>query len=413
MDQRRIAERALQLVNTESPTGSEQAAIDLVASWLEPVADEIDAWVTPMSELEADPAYPGREVDRDEVPVVAARITGNRPGPTIVLTGHVDTVPIGDAERWTRDPAGEIDGDTLYGRGAADMKVGLVTAIEAFTVLSDEGRDFPGEIRLVAVPGEEDGGTGTLAAIRRGWTGDLVVITEPTSGPDGPQIVVAHGGALTFTIEVEGRSAHAATRREGESALDHFWTIQQALQGIETDLNMGETNPAMGALGLPYPTTVGIVHGGVWASNVMEGLTAEIRVGVTIDETIEEAEERFERSLRNAIAGDPWLDEHPPRIERTGAAFGSSSIDVSHPLVTTVSAAATTVTGVEPATVGVPYGCDMALWTRVGGAATLVYGPGDVRNAHAVDEHASLSEAETVATTLIETVRRIHATPGM
>ncbi|MCL1693220.1 MAG: M20/M25/M40 family metallo-hydrolase, partial [Actinomycetia bacterium] len=124
MDHRRIAERALQLVNTPSPTGSEHAAINLVTSWLEPIADEIDAWITPMIELEGDPAYPGREVDRDEVPVVAARITGNRPGPTIVLTGHVDTVPVGDTDRWTRDPTGEIDGDTLYGRGAADMKLG-------------------------------------------------------------------------------------------------------------------------------------------------------------------------------------------------------------------------------------------------------------------------------------------------
>ncbi len=410
MDMQRIADRALELVATESVTGSEQAAIDLVTTWLEPIADEVDAWVTPMIELESDPAYPGREIDRDEVPVVVARIAGNRPGPTIVLTGHVDTVPVGDPDRWTRDPGGEIDGDTLYGRGAADMKLGLVAAIEAFTDLAEEGRDFPGEVRLVAVPGEEDGGTGTLAAIRRGWSGDLVIITEPTSGPDGPQIVVAHGGALTFTIEVEGRSAHAATRREGESALDHFWTIHRALRSIETELNEGETNAAMSALGLPYPTTVGIVHGGVWASNVMERLTAEIRVGVTIDETIEEAEERFERSLRGEIAGDPWLDEHPPRIERTGAAFGSSWIDETNPLVIAVSGAAVAVTGVVPTTIGVPYGCDMALWTRVGDAATLVYGPGDVRNAHATDEHASLGEAGTVVATLVETVHRLQST---
>ncbi len=410
MDVQRIANRALELVATESVTGNEQGAIGLVTAWLEPVADGVDAWVTPMIELESDPGYPGREIDRSEVPVVAARIAGNRPGPTIVLTGHVDTVPVGDPGRWTRDPAGEIDGDTIYGRGAADMKLGLVAAVEAFTDLAEEGRDFPGEVRLVAVPGEEDGGTGTLAAIRRGWTGDLVIVTEPTSGLDGPQIVVAHGGALTFTVEVEGRSAHGATRREGESALDHFWTIHRALRSIETELNAGETNPAMSVLDLPYPTTVGIVHGGVWASNVMERLTAEIRVGVTIDETIEEAEDRFERSLRRAIAGDPWLDEHPPRIERTGAAFGSSSIDAAHRLVATLSDAAAVVTGVTPSTIGAPYGCDMALWTRIGGAATLVYGPGDVRNAHATDEHASLGEAGSVVTTLVETVQRLQST---
>ena len=98
----RIAARSLELVQTPSTTGDEQAAVDLVASWLEPVADEIDQWVTPMADLETDPAYPGREIERDTVPVVAARISGSRPGPTLVLTGHVDAVPVGDPALWTR-----------------------------------------------------------------------------------------------------------------------------------------------------------------------------------------------------------------------------------------------------------------------------------------------------------------------
>ena len=94
-----LAQRALALVAAPSETGSEHPAIELIASWLEPVADEVDRWVTPMSELEGDPAYPGREVERDEVPVVAARIAGTRPGPIVVLTGHVDVVPVGDRDQ--------------------------------------------------------------------------------------------------------------------------------------------------------------------------------------------------------------------------------------------------------------------------------------------------------------------------
>jgi acetylornithine deacetylase len=266
--------------------------------------------------------------------------------PSVVLTGHIDVVPVGDRERWTRDPAGELDGDVLYGRGSADMKGGVVAAIEAFTRVANGDRDFAGELRFVAVPGEEDGGTGALAAIRRGWTGDVVIVPEPTSGPDGPQVVVAHGGALTYTIEVDGRSAHAATRLLGESALDHFLTVYKAVERLERELNEAERNPEMVATGLPYPTTVGVVHGGVWASNVMEQITAELRVGVTIDESIPEAEARFERTLRQAIAGDPWLDAHPPRIERTGAAFGSSAIDPDHPLVAALRDAAESETGV-------------------------------------------------------------------
>jgi acetylornithine deacetylase len=408
MDNVRIAQRALELLATPSVTGDERAAIDLVTQWLEPVADEIDCWVTPMAELESDPAYPGREIERESVPVVAARISGNRPGPKLVLTGHVDTVPVGDTARWTREPWGEVEDGVLYGRGAADMKAGLVAAVETFASLAAD-RNFAGEVRLVAVPGEEDGGTGTLAAIRRGWTGDYVIITEPTSASGTMQIVVAHGGALTFSIGVEGRSAHAATRRLGESALDHFWKVHRALRRLESELNESETDPIMAALGLPYPTTVGIVRGGMWASNVMEQLTAEIRVGVTIDETIAQAEERFERTLRDAIAGDPWLDTHPLRIERTGAAFGSSRIDPAHLLVTTVQAVAAEITDTKPPAVGVPYGCDMALWVREGKAATIVFGPGDVSHAHAVDERVSLQEAADVGRVLVAAARKLLA----
>lgn len=409
MDEAQIASRALELVAVPSVTGDERAAIDLVASWLEPVADEIDQWVTPMAELETDSAYPGREIERDEVPVVAARIVGNRPGPTVILTGHVDTVPLGDASRWSRNPFGEIDDGTLYGRGACDMKAGMVAAVEAFTTLATGERDFAGEARLVAVPGEEDGGTGTLAAIRRGWTGDLVMITEPTAQSDELRLVVSHGGALTFSIEVPGRAAHAATRQLGESALDHLWTIHRALRSLEAELNEAETDPIMQELGLPYPTTIGIVRGGDWASNVMERLTAEIRVGVTIHETIAQAEERFALSLRAAIAGDPWLDAHPPRVERTGAAFGSSRIDPSHSLVVALEQAARSVVGATPPLVGAPYGCDMALWTREAKAATVVFGPGDVSRAHAVDEQVNLKQVADVARVLVATTTRILA----
>jgi len=402
-----ITQRTLELVGVPSETGDERAAIELVTLWLEPVADEVDGWVTPMAELESDPAFPGWEVERDTVPVVAARVVGTRPGPTVVLTGHVDVVPVGDRRSWSRDPAGELVGDVLWGRGAADMKAGLVSAVEAFTEVATGDRDFGGELRFVAVPGEEDGGTGTLAAIRRGWTGDSVILTEPTSGPDGPQVVVAHGGALTYTIEVEGRAAHAATRLLGESALDHFITVYGALRKLEKELCEGETNPEMAALGLPYPTTVGVVRGGVWASNVMERIAAEVRVGISIDETIAQAETRFERTLREAVAEDSWLGAHPLLTNRTGAAFGSSSMDKGHPLVATIREAAESVTGVLPGCVGVPYGCDMALWIREGGAACVVYGPGDVSHAHAADEQVSLIEANMVAEVLTQVVRRL------
>ncbi len=253
----------------------------------------------------------------------------------------------------------------------------------------------------MAVPGEEDGGTGTLSAIRRGWTGDHVIITEPSSAGAGPEIVVAHGGALTFSIDVPGRSAHGSTPHEGVSALDMFIAVRDVIATLERDVNDAETDDRMRSLGVPYPTSIGIVRGGTWASNVMESLHAEARVGVALGESIAEAERRFRTGvLRGAAEAAPWLAAHPPTVARTGAAFGSSAIADDHQLVTGLRAAAARTTGRNPALVAVPYGCDMAMWTNVGKAAALVYGPGNVRQAHAPDEYVSLDETVAVAETL-------------
>ncbi len=403
-----LSDRILALVGTPSVTGSEGAGIDLVTSWLEGLGADIDTWVDEMELLESDPAYPGREVERPRVPVVAAELRGSRPGPTTVLTGHVDTVPVGDRSAWTTNPAGERRGTVVFGRGAADMKGGLVAALHAFEDRARKGPAFRGVLRFVAVPGEEDGGTGTLAAIRRGWTGDHVVITEPTTRNGTPAIVVAHGGALTYTIGIQGRAAHAATRLEGESALEHLVTVLSALRRLERGLTAHETEPIMRSLGLPYPTAVGKVRGGEWASNVMEHLEAEARFGVTIHESVEEASRRIEHDVVASVADDPWLASHPPVVRRTGAAFGSARIDADHPLVAATATSVEETTGRRPPLVGAPYGCDMALWTRVGRAATLVYGPGDVSVAHAADEHVDLGEVADVATSLTALIERLH-----
>jgi len=403
-----IPDRLADLVGVASPTGAEHDAVDLLADWLGAgPADEVDRFTVPMAEMEDDPEYPGREVERDEIPVVAARKALGGPGPTVVLTGHVDTVEVGERSRWSRDPAGEADGDRLYGRGACDMKAGVVASLAAFEEIASHAEGRGGEIRFVAVPGEEDGGTGTLAAIRRGWGGDHVIVAEPTSAGSDPDVVIAHGGALTMTIEVEGRGAHGSVPGEGESALDHFYTVYRAMRQVERDLNASVEHPQMRALPLPHATTVGVVRGGWWASNVMERLTAEARIGVPVGQTTAQAEEAFRDAVLRLTSEDPWLAEHPPGIALTGAAFGSSSIEPDHQLVAAVVAAAAETTGRTPVLRGAPYGCDMALWRRVGGAAALVYGPGDVALAHAADEWVSIAETTAAAATLAEAARRL------
>ncbi len=104
--------------------------------------------------------------------------------------------------------------------------------------------------------------------------------------------------------------------------------------------------------------------------------------------------------LDAACAADPFLAAHPATVEITGARFAPSSVAADHPLVAGLAAAAEAVTGRRPAAVGVPYGCDMRLFVGVGGTPCVVFGPGDVRLAHAADESVPLAEVEACAAIL-------------
>jgi len=402
IDEERLRERLVDLVRIPSVTGDEEQAIRRIADWLSACNAEVDYWYDGIGKLLADPEYPGHEIERAWVPVVAGMIRGARPGPTILLSGHVDVVPPGDYEQWDRDPyAGVIDGDRLYGRGASDMKSGVVAALEAFEAFARGPRDFPGRVVFVAVPAEEDSGLGTLAAIRRGWTADAAIITEPTCRNGLPEVVVAHAGAMSCTLSIPGVAAHASKRLMGENALDHYLSVHRVLRDAEQALNAREQHPLMQHLKLPYATNVGQINGGEWSSSVMDNLKVELRIGVALDETTAQAKARFERTLTDGLADDPWLSTHPPQLQWRAAGFGSAQTRGDHPLVDSLCDAGEIVFGETTTVSAVPYGCDMSAWVRVAGVPTVVYGPGDIEQAHAANEWVSLATTVQVTQVLV------------
>ena len=341
---------------------------------------------------------------RTTLPVVVGR--GGKPGGRrLILSGHLDVVPPGDPSTWTIDPwAAEIRDGRLYGRGACDMKGGVAAILAAVRSLASEAgglSDLAGELAVVLVPSEEDGGQGTLAAIRAGAVGDLAVITEPSQ----LDVVIAHAGAITFRLTVPGRAAHASQRREGVSALDKLFVLAHALEADERRRNDAETDPLMTALGLPYPTIIGIVEGGEWASTVLDRVVAYGRYGVRLGQTPTEAEADLRSAIDAACAGDDFLRDHPATVEITGGRFGSARVTSDHPLPVGLAAAAERVTGRRPALLGEPYGADMQMFVNHGDTPCVIFGPGDVRVAHSADEFVPLDEVETCARVLVEWVR--------
>ena len=404
IDPARLLDDLTTLVRIRSITGSEEVVADWAAGALQELGLRVEVIRSDLDTFRQDPAWPGEEMTRTTLPVVVGR-GGKAGGRRLILSGHLDVVPPGDPSSWTVDPwAAEIRDGRLYGRGACDMKGGVAAILAAVRSLASEAgglADLAGELMVVLVPSEEDGGQGSLAAIRAGAVGDLAVITEPSQ----LDVVIAHAGAITFRLTVPGRAAHASQRREGVSALDKLFVLSHALEADERQRNDAETDPLMTALGLPYPTIIGIVEGGEWASTVLDRVVAYGRYGVRLGQTPAEAEADLRSAIEMACADDEFLRDHPATVEITGGRFGSARVPSDHPLPVGLAAAAERVTGRRPALLGEPYGADMQMFVNHGDTPCVIFGPGDVRVAHSADEFVPLDEVETCACVLVEWVR--------
>ncbi len=395
-DRGRITEQLSELVAIPSITGDEFAAQDTVAAMVADAGMTVERLDVPIADIEDHPSFPGVEMERTMLPIVAGRISGSRPGPRRMVVGHIDVVPPGDPTTWTTPAFTPMVRDgALYGRGACDMKGGLVAALEACRLVAATG-DLAGEIVFLSVPSEEDGGSGALAAILAGYSADACVITEPTN----MDVVVAHGGAITFTLDVPGKAAHASMRREGASALDHLSYLVEALTTDEAARNAAEEHPLMRAIGLPYPTIIGQVQGGNWASTVMDRVVAHGRYGVKLGQDCDGAADDLRRAVETAAAEHDFLAEHPPGLTVWGGRFDSSSVPMDHPLPAALVEAASRTARRTPDLIGAPYGADMRLFINHGETPTVMYGPGDVRSAHAADEHVPLDEVTECAAVL-------------
>ena len=403
IDRERLIADLRALVRMPSITGSEAEAAGWAAEALRELGLAVEVVEPDPAAVRADPDWPGEEMPRTTLPVVMAR-AGPGDGRRVVLSGHLDVVPPGDPATWTVDPwAGEIRDGALFGRGACDMKGGVASVLAAIRSLAATGdlERLAGELVVAFVPSEEDGGQGTLAAIRSGATGDLAIIPEPSN----LDVVVAHAGAITFRLTVPGRAAHASQRREGISALDKLFVLIKALEADEARRNTAESDPLMTALGLPYPTIVGIVQGGEWASTVLDRVVADGRYGVRLGQTPADAEAELREAIAAACAADDFLRDHPATIEISGGRFGSARVPSDHELPIGLADAIEAETGRRPALLGEPYGADMRLFVDAG-TPCVIFGPGDVRVAHSADEHVPLDEVETCARVLATWVRR-------
>lgn len=456
-------EFAAQLCRFESTAGEERAAADWLEARLAAFGFETYAWDADADALAEHASFP----DRDELDVAGRRSVagvatfGDDPdaGRTLVLNGHLDVVPA-DEGVWSSNPfeptwlhgddvpltgnegpldAGEVapdgqptdtDGsgagaDTLGGdpdrpiantdvsggpsegawlraRGAADMKAGLTACVYAAARLLS---DPPGEGRVVVegVAGEEDGGFGAATAALRNpypFERDAAVIAEPT----GLTPVVACEGSAMLRLELTGRSAHAATRWRGVDALEKFDRVREAFRELESERAERVTHPLYADYTIPWPVVCGTVEAGEWPSTVPASVTAEWRLGVAPGESVASVEREFRERLRETCESDDWLREHPPTFERRAVQFEPSAVPPDEPIVTALQDGMRAAGLADTTPRGVTYGADARHYVAAEIPAVL-FGPGDIEQAHYPDESVPWREVERAIDTLEATVR--------
>jgi acetylornithine deacetylase len=399
LDAAALAHDVAALVQVPSETGDERAALERLGELGQDLGLRAELHRHDLVALRAHPDHPGEEAAREELWGLTVAVPGGPGGgPRLALNGHVDVVPPGTVP-WRDGPwAGAIADGCVWGRGAVDMKGGVVAALHALAALG--GRAPHGEVVLVAVASEEDGGLGTFAALERDDAFDACLIPEPT----GLDVVCAQAGALTFEGVVDGVSAHAAHRLRGVSAIDRYLPVHAALAAHERALNADVEHPLMRDLELPYPLLVGRLRAGEWSSSVPDRLVFEGRAPVRVGETPEQARAGVEAAV--AAAADGVVTLRWP-----GGQFAPGETPADHPFAVLVREAFGAERGAPAGAIGVPYGADMRLWCARG-IPSVMAGPPGIELAHAVDERVRVDEVTTVARAILRVIWAFSSRPA-
>jgi len=380
-------------------TAAESEAQHLVAGWLDALGADTDVWALDLAEAATANDAPGQEVVRTEAWGVVGTLGGSGE-PGLVLCGHSDVVPPGDPALWPGDPfAPRLADGVLHGRGTCDMKGGLVAALAAARAVAASGVALRRPLAVHSVVGEEDGGLGAWATLRRGHRGAACIIPEPTAGA----VMTANAGALTFRLTLTGLAAHGAMRDQGVSTVELFTHVHAALQRFEASRQSDVERFA--GTSLPYGLSIGTVHAGDWSSTVPDRLVAEGRYGVRVDEPVETARAALEAAVAQACADHPWLAGHPARVEWVGGSFASGRLPQGSPLLPAVTDAVVAVGRPRPVERYVPAGTDLRLYAAAG-VPTLHYGPGDLALAHSPREQVPVADLGHVARVLALTALR-------
>jgi acetylornithine deacetylase len=399
------------LVRTPSentpPTGNELACqrycAELLGSWgYETDVYEPDS----VHGLKQHPLYrPGRNYTGR--PNVSARLPGAGGGRSLILSGHVDTVP-GGTLPWTRDPFGaQIEGERLYGRGSNDMKAGIAVNLLVARAVRDLRLPLRGGLTVESVVDEEFGGVnGTLAGRLRGYTADAAVISEPSF----LRICPAQRGGLTADImfQVPNGGVLSEEMENGISG-QVAWFLSQVPAFSSRRKASAPRHELYAHLANPVPVSVLKIHSGPWGMGEPMATAGECRVELFWQtmpgEDRQSVDAEFRDWLDGVVAQRPELFPEPPRVEYPLAWLPGAATPAGHALVSELSACAEQALGAPPPVAGIEGPCDMFVFCQEFGIPAVLWGPRG-GNTHGADEYVEIDTVVDAAKALLLFVHR-------
>ena len=386
-----------QLVAEPSLLGQEQSAQALMKRRFEGLGLAVSELVIDEAAIQGHPGYSPSIVSYDgRVNVIGVHEPRQVRGRSLILNGHIDVVPVGAERLWTRPPFEPwIAGDRLHGRGANDMKAGIVAYTMAFQALQRLGWQPAARVTLQSVIEEECTGNGALACLLAGHTADAAIIPEPFD-----ELLSAQLGVMWLTLDVYGVPVHAAVAQTGIGAIEFAQHLVAELRQLEAKWNQPQhRHPMYCHHDHPINFNLGRIEGGEWSSSVSTHCRVDLRLGFYPGVTPAQVRAEVEALIREAHAAHPAQASVKVELSYHGFQAEGLVVDLQQPALQALMQAHHDITGRPAATRAATATTDVRFFHLYGQIPSTCYGPRGA-NIHGVDEWVSIDSMQQVTAVL-------------
>jgi acetylornithine deacetylase/succinyl-diaminopimelate desuccinylase-like protein len=301
----------------------------------------------------------------------------------LLLAPHLDTVNAVSETQFVPQSAN----GRIYGRGACDTKGSVAAMFTALSLLARQGRrPAATEIIFAGLMDEENSQSGSRVLATRGGKADLAIVGEPT----GLQIVTSHKGSLWLRLETRGKAAHGSCPHLGKNAVHEMARIVHLFETDYASHLQRRQHPLLG----PATISIGFIQGGTQPNIVPARCVARADRRTLPGET--------DRSVRAEMTA--WLRRHGLRAALTSEKSAGCLPLETDPQRLLVQQFLQIARQKKP--VGVSYFCDASILAH-GGIPSVVFGPGDIAQAHTSDEWISRKSLEDATALILKFLRTL------